>query len=429
MDYKLTKMVAQMGDCTQRYVAVHERNYMNKKNQFYAAQRQTYNKIVHCPHGLDPNCACVQNFSVNKNVPLTEKQAKVGVASFLRSEIERTESIDPRYRPLTKIIKSRKDELDKYISDYETQFGSLLTDDLFEKDGSIAHLRKLPSQIQAQQLDICQLGTPFRKIDVIQNASSVLCANDQYMLIHNASHLCLINAQMKTVRQTEWTLGSIEDACWNTKKKQIFLIVSRDHCVYKVDPETLSYESILEGRPYRSCTSAPKILYLTIYGVSQILAHPFDNLHTPKPVFTCPNSKRMCIEGICYHDSRLAVIMNTRNEIPPYVEILSTTTYECLFSITIQQAMGYHICGISSLGSSGWLVKDSSGYHFFHITEKNVLRVTSDYDYGHPYNAIRFGASYLAVVTNTNINLHKLKFVKPEELTPSAKVFGLFNST
>jgi hypothetical protein len=255
------------------------------------------------------------------------------------------------------------------------------------------------------------------------NGSLALTANDQYMLIHNASHLCLINTQMKIVRQIDWPPGTVDDLCWNTKLNRIFLISK--HGVFKIDPETLAYEQILGEKPYRSCTCSPKILYLTIYTAREVLAHSFDDLYSPKPVFTCPQG--MYFEGMCHNAGKLAIIMNTRSGTPPYVDILSTSTYACLFSITITGALGYNICGISSLGSSGWLVNDPSSYPLFHITEKNILRATSGDDYDHPYNAIRFGAGYLAMVTGNSINLHKLKFVAPEDLTPSAVLKRLFH--
>jgi hypothetical protein len=129
------------GYIDQRYRATQERNCMNKVNCSHIHHRKTLNGIVHCPHGLHPNCPCVQNFSVNESCPLTEQQAKVGTASFIRSEIEKSRKGDPRYFLLTMIIKCDDDKQDDYIREYETKFGPLLTDDLFEIDSSIAHLK------------------------------------------------------------------------------------------------------------------------------------------------------------------------------------------------------------------------------------------------------------------------------------------------
>jgi hypothetical protein len=233
------------------------------------------------------------------------------------------------------------------------------------------------------------------------------------MLIHNAPHLCLINAKMKVVRQIEWTLGSIYDLCWNTKLNQIFLV--GDPGVFTIDPQTLTYKQILGEKYYMKCTCSSKILYLTIYPAREVLAHCFNNLHSPKSVYTCPQTES--VQGMCYNADKLALVINTRNGTEPYVEILSTITYTCLFSLILTGAFGSQTCGISSLDCSGWLMKDPSMYNLFHITEKNTLRMTPTYKYDHPCNAIRLRASYLAILTKTSVKIHKLKFVASEDLT------------
>ena len=91
-----------------------------------------------------------------------------------------------------------------------------------------------------------------------------------------------------------------------------------------------------------------------------------------------------------------------------------------LFSTTITDPSGYNTCDISSFGLSDWLVKDRNSCPLFHITEENILRATTDYDFERSYNAIRLGADYLVTMAYTSINLHKLEFVVPEDLTPSA---------
>ena len=78
------------------------------------------NSIVHCQYGLDPTCPCGRNFSADRSRLLTEKQAKVGIASFIRSEIERSGKRDPKYILLTRIIKCDEDERADYIQKVRT---------------------------------------------------------------------------------------------------------------------------------------------------------------------------------------------------------------------------------------------------------------------------------------------------------------------
>jgi hypothetical protein len=142
------------GGIAERSTATQERNLLGKNKWYHASRRKALNTIVHCRHGLDPNCSCVQNFLVDKTCPLTEQQAKVGAASLIRSEIEKLNILDPRYVPLTKIIKCREDEQDSCIRRYESIYGPLLTEDIFEVDSSIAHLKSPTSVTESIRYDI-----------------------------------------------------------------------------------------------------------------------------------------------------------------------------------------------------------------------------------------------------------------------------------
>ena len=242
-----------------------------------------------------------------------------------------------------------------------------------------------------------------------------MAANDQYMVIQNGPNICLINARMKVVREIEWVHGRISDLCWNTRLNQTFII--SDSNVFTMDPHTMDYQKILEGEYYQSCACSRDTLYLTISPPREVLAHSLSNLFSSKSVFMCRGNDR--IEGMAYNAGKLALVMNSRLGTEPHVVVLSTATFHCLFEITVTDAFGSQRCSISSLGSSGWLVNDSGSYNIHHLTEDNILRMTPIYEYGHPYNVIRFGVSYLAISTATNVNLHKLKFLSPEGLTPS----------
>lgn len=265
-------------------------------------------------------------------------------------------------------------------------------------------------------LDICQLGEPIETIQRVTSSGNILFANDQYLLIHNASKLCFLDSQLKIVRQIEWTHGSIHDICCNTKLNKFYMTIGA--YAFIMDSKTMICEKLFEEKCYKTCACSDDILYLSTYHLIQkVLAYSCSDLQSVRTVFMCP--EKQFIEGMSYYDGKLALVCNTRSGTKPDVIILSTTTYACLFSITIKDAHGYDQCRISSLGSSGWLVKDPSTYNIHHITENNVLRMTPMYDYGHPYNVIRFGVDYLVVLTGNSYNIHKLKYVPIDELTPS----------
>ncbi|CAF3270599.1 unnamed protein product [Rotaria socialis] len=121
----------------QRSDAIQARNSLGKKSD----HRQQLNIIVHCQHGLDPNCTCVKTFRVDKNCPLTYQEALVGAASYRRSIIE-NHTRELEYYLLCKIIKPKRNKQDNFIRKYESIYGSLLSNYVFETDQSVAHLNR-----------------------------------------------------------------------------------------------------------------------------------------------------------------------------------------------------------------------------------------------------------------------------------------------
>ena len=77
----------------------------------------------------------------------------------------------------------------------------------------------------------------------------------------------------------------------------------------------------------------------------------------------------MFVQGICYNNDKLGIIMSTRHGSPSYVQILSASTYASLFSTTMSGPLGYNTRSISSLGSSDWLLKDPNSCLVFHIID------------------------------------------------------------
>jgi hypothetical protein len=135
---KLGRIKPQM-ECDQRFQATQERNSLPNGNWY---QRKTLNGIVHCRHGLDPDCPCAQNFQVDKSRSLTEQEAKVGAASYGRSEMERNNQWDTdKFRLLSEIIKCTENEQKHHINQYESIYGPLLTEYIFKIDHSVAHLQ------------------------------------------------------------------------------------------------------------------------------------------------------------------------------------------------------------------------------------------------------------------------------------------------
>lgn len=146
------RLVAQaQSEESDRFLASEERNLGPADRH----RRKILNDVIHCQHGLDPDCSCARNFSGDKTHKLTEQQVKVGAASFVRSEMERLGEIDRfKYSILSKIIKCEEDKRDFYINQYEMKYGPLLTNEISDIDEPLAHLNISKTKMTPNRFDL-----------------------------------------------------------------------------------------------------------------------------------------------------------------------------------------------------------------------------------------------------------------------------------
>ena len=83
--------------------------------------------LVRCRHGMDPVCQCVKRLNIDKNTPITEREAAVIAASFEITRMKRLNVQDDiRHELLNQIIRIEESKKDIYIEIYKIIYGSLL---------------------------------------------------------------------------------------------------------------------------------------------------------------------------------------------------------------------------------------------------------------------------------------------------------------
>ena len=133
------------GSLSQRARACDERNDFGRR-RVNGTDRKKLNQIVHCEHGEDPDCPCVENFVEDKRRRLTEEHAKVGAASLRRSEMERNNEQDrQKYDWLSRIIKNELGRRGYFIDKYESFYGPLIPNETRKSDGDAHHTESFTS--------------------------------------------------------------------------------------------------------------------------------------------------------------------------------------------------------------------------------------------------------------------------------------------
>jgi hypothetical protein len=93
----------------------------------YLARQTVPGAIICCRHDIDPDCECVKRFDVDKNCPLTERQAKVTAAALELSRMKRLNiQDDQQYDLLNQIEQYKENGENIHIDNYESTYASLL---------------------------------------------------------------------------------------------------------------------------------------------------------------------------------------------------------------------------------------------------------------------------------------------------------------
>jgi hypothetical protein len=107
-------------------------------------------------------------------------------------------------------------------------------------------------QSQPHQLNLITLLLPDPIIIRSDKSSTALASNEQYLLIHQNSNLCLINDELSIITQKEWIYDSIIHMCWSSVLNSFIIITAFD--VFLIDEDLISIKCVetIEGRFWQS---------------------------------------------------------------------------------------------------------------------------------------------------------------------------------
>ncbi|CAF4365377.1 unnamed protein product, partial [Adineta steineri] len=96
------------------------------------------------------------------------------------------------------------------------------------------------------------------------NKSSIaLVSNDQNLLIHQNSNLCLIDDDLTIIKQKEWIYDSIIHMCWSSILNSFIIITAIDIFLVREDLTLIQRIESIEGRLWQSCACSNSSLYLS----------------------------------------------------------------------------------------------------------------------------------------------------------------------
>ena len=326
---------------------------------------------------------------------VTHLQSKI--AEIIREQETTRQQIDS----LTSAIHDLKEQMN------ELQNTSLrvTTQRLIIDGGSI-----LIESTAEHELNLSNLLSPCKTISRPAGSKFSICANDEYLLIHQKPNLCLVDHEMNVVKRMQWNYERIWDICWCSTLDRF--IVNEGNNIFLLDESTMSIEKIktIEEKRWLSCTTSENHLFLSTNTFGSIVKKydllPSIKLVTEwKSTFTCTDNE--WISSIQYNNEKLGLLIRNNPEKSLRMELRSADTFDRIwtleFDIVCEQNYIFYCC---SLTCNEWLVTDYEKKRLLQITNDGKLKAVVPYE-NIPYCPTLFG-NMLAISRNYGIVVYKL---------------------
>jgi hypothetical protein len=257
------------------------------------------------------------------------------------------------------------------------------------------------------------LSSPCKTIDCSQIKSPIIASNEQFLLFHEHSYLCLIDQNFKIIKKLPWNSGQIQDICWSSTINRFILTIDNDNCgICFVHDNTISSENTksLKNEKFHSCTCSNTSLFLSTdhYGSAIMEYRLLPSIELIKQ-WKSPDicAKDEYIDTIRYNNDQLGLLIQRYPEKILNLELRSAKTFDRIWSIQIDIGLKPYQYGYCLLNNNNCLLINKSSSCILHITNDGKIKETCDYN-PRPVNATLFGQDTLAILTENNIQFHKI---------------------
>jgi hypothetical protein len=265
---------------------------------------------------------------------------------------------------------------------------------------------------ELDELDVSSLSPVCKTIDQLEESSKAFVSNDRFLLIHQVPNLCLVGPEMNVIKQTLWSHGQIKDMCWSSTLNR-FIVIGKG-MVFLVSEDTLMIDNVqtIQKRKWISCTCSEASLFLVTNELASSIVKftLLPNIEFIKE-WKSPDScaKNEYIDDIRHGNEKIALMIWNVKLNSLFIELKHVETLARIWSLQLNDAgsqkVAFRCC---SLPGNEWLVVQHGIGNLLQITEDGKLKKVIKYKLN-PYRAGLMGINKLIILTNNNINLHKLQ--------------------
>jgi hypothetical protein len=268
----------------------------------------------------------------------------------------------------------------------------------------------LIKELHTHQLDLSSLPAISKTINCSKENWAALATNERFLLMHQQSNLCLVDREFIIIKKTLWSFGEIWDMFWSSVLQR-FIIINANN-VFLIDENTMSIENVQITAKENWCcgTCSDKSLFLATYKCGSSIME-FNLLPSIEFVkhWKSPNtcSKIEGIHDMSYNNEKLFLIIENRIKKTVRVELRSSITLDCLWSLPLDSADKQNVqirCCL--FNDVEWIVTHHDLHCLLHITKDGTLKASCPYTPA-PHFTSTFGSNLLVVATSKSVNLHK----------------------
>lgn len=261
------------------------------------------------------------------------------------------------------------------------------------------------------KIDLTTLPSSCKTINHPEKTYPVLVSNNNFLLIHQGTNLCLVNQHMNIVRESLWPFNVIIDMCWSSTLNQFILINEND--LFLVDENITSIDKIhiKSDNTWFACTCSDTSLFLSTSELGSSL-NEFNLTPMIQFVkkwlspFICKKNEQ--IDCIVYSNETLALLITNLSDKSVRIELRFAATLDYLWALPLDikstKKIAFHCCVLSF---DEWLVADYENCRLIHITKCGQIKGTIGYP-AIPYRINLFNQNILVVLTKSCKAFHQL---------------------
>ncbi|CAF0794861.1 unnamed protein product [Adineta ricciae] len=263
-------------------------------------------------------------------------------------------------------------------------------------------------EVKTQSCVLLKLSTPSHTIGRSGAAWNAVAANDQFLLLHMNSKLCLVDDTYSIVKCANWEYGLILGMCWSSSVNCFIVLTKQKIFLFNENTAAINEIHNIQNGNWHACGCSDHSLYLSQSDSnSSVFQFSLPSTHLARRLVTNQNENREQIDSITCNRGTILLALNNISIKAKTIQLRSDNTFNILWSFQLDVTYNSNRTRCCSLSQNQWLVTDWYTSRIFHLTQNGLLKATCTYS-SRTYDIILFHSNILTILTDGRIDFHRI---------------------